>query len=1007
MVLEKLCYISIESFFFLKESQWQMELKKKENEIKALNTDILRLEETVKEQADMIEELKGHLQVKAPLAESALLSTSHRISEQETRVLRFTIAQLRDELSEARQDAASTRAILETQKAVCLNQAKEIAKRRQQLDESLEMVEQMREELKEAKRKANGIDWEAKERMFRMQIEGERVENAKKMATLEAKLKMMRQREDSMLEESEELRTALEECQKRHEDHMKECARCVEELCAKDAEVSSHSSNFQLFSRGGKKCLQSAVAVRLVSLRARLEVSTSLRAEQRAESTEDLLVSQIKSLTAQINEMKNIRADSEHLSSLENRVGSLTATNEFLEKQLKEAKEREDRLKEELDKWRGEVDELKAELEKSEKRLLECEGSAELTNRYLVGENSKIKQQKAEIRQEKIMFYVDGRNECELIALKREHAKLLEAKQKMPDEAELATLREEVASLKEKLRVAESAEKEGKSVKVEPMEAAEFASLLEELATLKKKIHEAEQREMEMKAAEMTKENRYTFHKGDSVSIQTPQKEGVFVKQEECEQCKRLKEEMVALKQSHNVESASATNEKNERMKKELTEKCALQKAISEKLQKELLETREKNDELRSAMRVLDEQCDKLMELKKRAEAGRKKALERLTSVTEKMNEMRREKDQHQQADADYKRVLQERERLSKKVEYLTEELRETHTDYREELAKLARQMSETKQKDASENESFAFKIEALETEKRQMETTMRSLERQIEQSKSECELRANEVSGLRESQRAVIDENAKLRDGLAFAIAKAEKFKEELETLKEANSMLSRDLAKAKDDKGNAVVRADTLQQAVSEKERLIAYLQSQLHMRSATKIKRSSSRSTLISVASESSVVDVEISDHDEQDRRIIYDSDVLENRTPRAVRTTSISITRKSDAYVNAARTPEPLTAITNRSESSADGSVLPPTTPRIGTMKHDIPHRWKTFLVLKQARCLACYEGLPRVRHAMKCTGKSLRLFNCWHTSSHVPSFLQEKYIFLLSSSGFQG
>ncbi|KHN71342.1 Citron Rho-interacting kinase, partial [Toxocara canis] len=96
------------------------------------------------------------------------------------------------------------------------------------------------------------------------------------------------------------------------------------------------------------------------------------------------------------------------------------------------------------------------------------------------------------------------------------------------------------------------------------------------------------------------------------------------------------------------------------------------------------------------------------------------------------------------------------------------------------------------------------------------------------------------------------------------------------------------------------------------------------------------------------------------------------VLENRTPRAVRTTSISITRKSDAYVNAARTPEPLTAITNRSESSADGSVLPPTTPRIGTMKHDIPHRWKTFLVLKQARCLACYEGLPRVRHAMKCT-----------------------------------
>lgn len=41
----------------------------------------------------------------------------------------------------------------------------------------------------------------------------------------------------------------------------------------------------------------------------------------------------------------------------------------------------------------------------------------------------------------------------------------------------------------------------------------------------------------------------------------------------------------------------------------------------------------------------------------------------------------------------------------------LQAELRETHTDYREELTKLARQMSETKQKDATENESFAIKV--------------------------------------------------------------------------------------------------------------------------------------------------------------------------------------------------------------------------------------------------------------------------------------------------------
>ncbi|VDK79859.1 unnamed protein product, partial [Anisakis simplex] len=113
--------------------------------------------------------------------------------------------------------------------------------------------------------------------------------------------------------------------------------------------------------------------------------------------------------------------------------------------------------------------------------------------------------------------------------------------------------------------------------------------------------------------------------------------------------------------------------------------------------------------------------------------------------------------------------------------------------------------MNETKRNDASGSESSAIKVEALETEKRQMESTLRSMERQ-------CEL---------------IEENAKLRDGLAIAIAKAERFKEDLEIVKDANSALNEDLKKARDDKSNAIVRAETLQQAIGEKERLVAYLQ------------------------------------------------------------------------------------------------------------------------------------------------------------------------------------
>ncbi|VDK20655.1 unnamed protein product, partial [Anisakis simplex] len=214
-------------------------------------------------------------------------------------------------------------------------------------------------------------------------------------------------------------------------------------------------------------------------------------------------------------------------------------------------------------------------------------------------------------------------------------------------------------------------------------------------------------------------------------------------------------------------------------------------------------------------------------EVKRRAEAGRKKAVDRIAAINEELNETRREKDRLQQTEVDYKRLLQERERLVKKIDYLTEELHETHTDYRGELAKLAKQMNETKRNDASGSESSAIKVEALETEKRQMESTLRSMERQVEQSKNECDLRDNEVKELRASQCELIEENAKLRDGLAIAIAKAERFKEDLEIVKDANSALNEDLKKLRDDKSNATVRADTLQQAIGEKERLVAYLQ------------------------------------------------------------------------------------------------------------------------------------------------------------------------------------
>ncbi len=55
---------------------------------------------------------------------------------------------------------------------------------------------------------------------------------------------------------------------------------------------------------------------------------------------------------------------------------------------------------------------------------------------------------------------------------------------------------------------------------------------------------------------------------------------------------------------------------------------------------------------------------------------------------------------------------------------------------------------------------------------------------------------------------------------------------------------------------------------------------------------------------------------------------------------------------------------------------------------GTMRHDIPHRWKPFFVLTQLKCAVCLDGLTRVRHASKCVGQlTIAYFSCiYHNAS---------------------
>lgn len=83
--------------------------------------------------------------------------------------------------------------------------------------------------------------------------------------------------------------------------------------------------------------------IQVHALRTRLEVSTPSRVK-RSESMEDMLIGQVKALTQQIENIKANQVDGEEVKALRERVGTLTTTNQFLDKQVQDAVAKEQQL---------------------------------------------------------------------------------------------------------------------------------------------------------------------------------------------------------------------------------------------------------------------------------------------------------------------------------------------------------------------------------------------------------------------------------------------------------------------------------------------------------------------------------------------------------------------------------------------------------------------------------------------------------------------------------------
>uniref|UniRef100_A0A914ULP7 Citron Rho-interacting kinase n=2 Tax=Plectus sambesii TaxID=2011161 RepID=A0A914ULP7_9BILA len=591
-----------------KTDKMKEQLVLKDAELKSLMNENERLEQTLVNQTDIIKELQEQLEQGSNADQSILLATTNKISSQEKRVYQRTIDDLNEHLEEAKNQCHALKNTLDVENRRSTLQQQEIAKRKEQLQQSTELIAKLKTENEQLKQKCADLSWERREEELRFQMNERVIEDEANIVALETKL-AQRQREVCKLEE--ELHTTRETM----EAEIRRVKLELQDLMEKEKQRTSECTFTQ------KQLIEANAEVH--ALRNRLNVSTPLRIK-RTESMEDMLIGQVKALTQQIEQIKAGQGDGEEAKALRERLGTLSTTKEFLEKQLQQAVTKEQQLTSDLNAAQEEIETLKMKTEQLEKKLGARDSDSEKTHNYLLDENSKIKQQKAELR-------------CRFLELQRELSTVKAAAEK----TEVKANEEMVAKQLQELKATKTAANEA---------AIERDEMTTHAENLEHRLNKAE--------AEITLLNR-----------------------------------------------------KLERADQTVREQAETDAAKFDQLKKECLALSNEKAQLQLVAQDLDKQCEQLQELREVAERRMREKAAVCADLETRLTNCQQEIAKLTDASDSIQMLTKERDRLQEKVAYLSEELRETHTDYREELANLARQMSESKRKDATENETYSIKV--------------------------------------------------------------------------------------------------------------------------------------------------------------------------------------------------------------------------------------------------------------------------------------------------------
>uniref|UniRef100_A0A7E4VMV7 Phorbol-ester/DAG-type domain-containing protein n=1 Tax=Panagrellus redivivus TaxID=6233 RepID=A0A7E4VMV7_PANRE len=460
-----------------------------------------------------------------------------------------------------------------------------------------------------------------------------------------------------------------------------------------------------------------------------------------------------------------------------------------------------------------------------------------------------------------------------------------------------------------------------------------------------------------------------------------------------------LRWELIKLRKEHDKLLASIENEKNQAKEAEVAhdiEKCEadaaalkalnteiqrkcsdaerkiaeLENAESEKIQQltaDLLKATNTMNTMKEALATLDSQSEQLLERLKREVSSKKAARQKVAEREKEITELKAITVDKKALEEEISSLKVENLRLMDKVLYLETEVSVTHSEYREELAKLANRMvAKPEPPAASENRreiaDLERKVAELESTLRQKESVVRSMSRSVEQSKAEVHSAEAALSDMRDKQCKIVNENTELRKGVSEAIATIKSHNEKIQTLTSANEEHQKEIDRLMTKLANTNEELEEVREMLRQKEDNVAYLQSIVQPRKLEKLRVTSSQSTLVTGP---------------EDDYSDFDS-LMQKRNELARQLSE----RRKDLEKKKQEEVVPLLKAGSSYSGSLSGDKSPTSSRSrigVGTMRHDIPHHFsKNYFVMSQRTCEACFEVIPRFTASLRCKDCTLTI-----------------------------